>query len=160
MSFKERLQRAQERGKQARAAQLDEAAARAMSEEECRRLHSQYRLELTDQIESRLRDLADNIPGFRLETIIDEEGWGAAASRDDIHLARGQRSSHFSRLQLVVSPYNKYHVLELAAKGTVRNKEVLSRNHYQRLSEVDVESFRELVELWVLDYAELYAAAV
>jgi hypothetical protein len=160
MSFKERLQRAQERGKQARAAQLNEAAARAMSEEECRRLHSQYRLELTEHIENRLRDLTDNIPGFRLETIMDEEGWGAAVSRDDIHLAGGRRSNHFSRLQLVVSPYNKYHVLELSAKGTVRNKEVLSRNHYQRLSEVDLESFRELVELWVLDYAELYAAAV
>ena len=160
MSFKERLQRAQERGKQARATQLDEAAARAMSEEECRRLHSQFRLELSEHIENRLRDLADNIPGFRLETIMDEEGWGAAASRDDIHLAAGRRSSFFSRLQLVVSPYSKYHVLELAAKGTVRNKEVLSRNHYQRLSEVDLESFRELVELWVLDYAELYAAAL
>jgi hypothetical protein len=160
MDFRDRLQRAQERGKQARAAQLNEAAARAMSEEECRRLHSQYRLELTEHIENRLRDLADNIPGFRLETVMDEEGWGAAASRDDIHLAGGRRSSHFSRLQLVVSPFNKYHVLELAAKGTVRNKEVLSRNHYQRLSEVDLESFRELLELWVLDYAELYAAAM
>ena len=50
-------------------------------------------------------------------------------------------------------------MLELAAKGTVRNKEVLSRNHYQRLADVDLESFRELVELWVLDYAELYSAA-
>ncbi|HEX2476203.1 MAG TPA: hypothetical protein VHK01_15740 [Lacipirellulaceae bacterium] len=160
MSFKERLQRAQERGKQARAAQLNEAAARAMSEEECRRLHSQYRLELTEHIENRLRDLVDNIPGFRLETIMDEEGWGAAVSRDDINLAAGRRSNYFSRLQLVVSPYNKYHVLELAAKGTVRNKEVLSRTHYQRLSEVDRESFRELVELWVLDYAELYAGTV
>ena len=74
--------------------------------------------------------------------------------------AHGRRGNLFSRLQLVVSPYSKYHVLELAAKGTVRNKEVLSRNHYQRLAEVDLESFRELVELWVLDYAELYAAAV
>ena len=160
MSFKERLHRAQERGKQARAAQLNEAAARAMSEEECRRLHSQYRLELTELIEHRLRDLADNIPGFRLETIVDESGWGAAASRDDINLTAGRRNSFFSRLQLVVSPYNKYQVLELAAKGTVRNKEVLSRNHYQRLAEVDLESFRELVEFWVLDYAELYAGAV
>jgi len=160
MSFKERLQRAQERGKQTRAAQLNEAAARALSEEECRRLHSQYRLELTDLIENRLRDLADNIPGFRMETVVDESGWGAAVSRDDINLSAGRRSNVFSRLRLVVSPYNKYRVLELAAKGTVRNKEVLSRNHYQRLSEVDSESFRELVELWVLDYAELYAGAI
>ena len=159
MSFRERLQRAQERGKQTRAAQLNEAAARAMSEEECRRRHSEYRLALTEHIEKCLRDLADNIPGFRMETIVDEAGWGAAVNRDDIDLRAGRRDSAFSRLQLVVSPYNKYHVLDLAAKGTVRNKEVLSRNHYQRLEDVDMESFRELVELWVLDYAELYAAA-
>ena len=160
MSFRERLQRAQERGKQSRAAQLNEAAARAMSEEECRRLHSQYRLALTEHIENRLHDLADNIPGFQLETIVDDSGWGTAVSRDDIRLAGGRRSSVFSRLQLVVSPYSKYQVLEFSAKGTVRNKEVLTRSHYQRLADVDLESFRELVELWVLDYAELYSAAV
>jgi hypothetical protein len=159
MSFRERLQRATERGKQARAAQLNEAAAKALSEEECRRLHSQYRLTLTEYIESCLGEMADNFPGFRLETIVDESGWGAAANRDDVDLGGGRRGNLFSRLQLVVAPYNKYHVLELVAKGTVRNKEVLSRNHYQRLSDVDLESFRELVELWVLDYAEHYSAA-
>lgn len=160
MDFRERLQRATERGKQTRAAQLNEAAARAMSEEDCRRLHSQYRLELTEYIESCLRELADNFPGFRLQTIVDETGWGAAVSRDDVAIGSGRRGNVFSRFRLVVSPFNKYHVLELAAKGTVRNKEVLSRNHYQRLSDVDIESFRELAELWVLDYAELYSAAV
>jgi hypothetical protein len=160
MSFRERLQRASERGKQVRAAELNEAAAKALSEEECRRLHSQYRLALTEYIENCLREFADNFPGFRLETIVDERGWGAAASRDDIILGGGRRNNVFSRLQVVVSPFNKYHVLELAAKGTVRNKEVLSRNHYQRLADVDMESFRELVELWVLDYAEQYSASV
>ena len=159
MSFRERLQRATERGKQSRAAQLNEAAAKALSEEECRRLHSQYRLTLTEYIEHCLREMADSFPGFRLETIVDDSGWGAAASRDDVSLGAGRRGNLFSRLQLVVSPHSKYHVLELAAKGAVRNKEVLSRNHYQRLSDVDMESFRELVELWVLDYAELYSAA-
>ncbi|MEX0611361.1 MAG: hypothetical protein WD738_08665 [Pirellulales bacterium] len=160
MSFRERLQRASERGKQARAAQLDEAAAKALSEEECRRLHSQYRLTLTEYIENCLRELADNFLGFRLEAVVDESGWGAAASRDDFSLDAGRRASYFSRLQLVVAPFNKYRVLELAAKGTVRNKEVLSRNHYQRLADVDLESFRELIELWVLDYTESYSAAV
>lgn len=160
MNFRERLQRASERGKQARAAHLNEAAAKALSEEECRRLHSQYRLSLTEYIETCLAELADNFPGFRLETIVDESGWGAAVNRDDVSLGGGRRGNLFSRLQLVVSPYSKYHVLELTAKGTVRNKEVLSRNHYQRLSDVDLESFRELAELWVLDYAELYSAAV
>jgi hypothetical protein len=159
MSFRERLQRASDRGKQTRAAQLNEAAARAMSEEECRRLHSQYRLTVTEYIDKCVRDLADNFPGFRVETVVDESGWGTAVKRDDVSLDAGRRGSFFSRLQLVVSPFNKYHVLELAAKGTVRNKEVLSRNHYQRLDDVDLESFRELVELWVLDYAELYSAA-
>ena len=77
--------------------------------------------------------------------------WASAA-------AAAARSS--AGCKLVVSPYNKYHVLDIAAKGTVRNKEVLSRNHYQRLADVDLESFRELIEQWVLDYAELYSAAV
>jgi hypothetical protein len=160
MSFRERLQRASERGKQARAAELNEAAAKALSEEECRRRHSQYRLALTEHIEKWLREMVDNFPGFRLETVVDETGWGAAVSRDDIRLEGGRRGTYFSRLQLVVSPYNTYHVLDIAAKGTVRNKEVLIRNHYERLADVDLQTFRELVEQWVIDYAELYSASV
>jgi hypothetical protein len=160
MSFRERLQRAAERGKQIRAAQLDEAAAKALSEEECRRLHSQYRLAITEHIEKCLGEMADNFPGFRLETIVDESGWGAAVSRDDLGMSAGRRNSFFSRMQIVVSPYSQYHVLDISAKGTVRNKEVLSRNHYQRLAEVDLQTFRELIETWALDYAELYSAAV
>jgi hypothetical protein len=160
MSFRERLQRASERGKQARAAQLNEAAAKALSEEECRRRHSQYRLELAEHIEKCLREMSDNFPGFQFETIVDETGWGAAVSRDDFRMESGRRGTFFSRLKLVVGPYNSYHVLDLTAKGTVRNKEVLSRNHYQRLTDVDPQSFRELAEQWVLEYAELYSAAV
>jgi len=160
MNFKERLQRATERGRQIRAAQLNEEAAKALSEEECRRLHSQYRLAHSDHIEKCLSDLADNFPGFRLETIVDEDGWGAAVSRDDLGLAAGRRNTFFSRMRIVVSPYSQYHVLDIAAKGTVRNKEVLSRNHYQRLADVDLQTFRELIESWALDYAELYSAAV
>src|SRR5262245_61875418 len=159
MSFRERLQRAAERGKQAREAQLNEAAARALSEEECRRLHSQYRLALTDHIEKCLSDLSDNFPGFRMETVVDETGWGAAVARDDLGITGGKRGTFFSRFRIVVSPYNAYHVLDIAAKGTVRNKEILSRNHYQRLADVDLQSFRELIEQWALEYAELYSAA-
>jgi hypothetical protein len=160
MEFRERLQKATERGKQARTAELRAAAAQAMSEEECRRRHSEYRLALSDHIERCLRELADNFPGFRLETLMDEWGWGAAANRDDVGIEDGRRVNLFSRLQVAVGPYNKYHVLDILAKGTVRNKETFSRNHYQRLAEVDLERFRELIEQWVLDYAEMYAAAV
>jgi hypothetical protein len=159
MEFRERLQKASDRGRQAREARLSEAAARAMSEEECRRLHSNYRLTLADYIEKYLRELADNFPGFRLESIVDETGWGNAVNRDDIAITNGRRQNVFSRLKIVVSPFNKYEVLEIVAKGTVRNKEAFSRNHYQRLADVDIECFRELIELWVLDYAEIYAAA-
>jgi hypothetical protein len=60
---------------------------------------------------------------------------------------------------MVVSPHNKYHVLEVIAKGTIRNKEVFSRSHYQRLGEADLDRFHELIEGWVIDYAELFAAA-
>ena len=159
MEFRERLQKASDRGRQTREARLSEAAARAMSEEECRRLHSNYRLTLADYIEKYLRELADNFPGFRLESIVDETGWGNAVNRDDIAITNGRRQNVFSRLKVVVSPFNKYEVLEIVAKGTVRNKEAFSRNHYQRLADVDIECFRELIELWVLDYAETYAAA-
>ena len=62
------------------------------------------RLALSDHIEKCLRELADNFPGFRVETIVDENGWGAVAKRDDVGLAGGRRDNFFSRLQIVVSP--------------------------------------------------------
>jgi hypothetical protein len=72
----------------------------------------------------------------------------------------GRRSDNFfSRLQITVSPYGTFHVLEVVAKGTVRNKEAFSRSHYQRLDEFDLDRFKELIEGWVVDYAEMFAAA-
>jgi hypothetical protein len=158
MSFRERLQRATERGKRAKDAERSEAAAKALSEEECRRLHSNLRLSLCDTIEKCLHELADNFPGFRLETIVDESGWGSAASRDDVRLVGRRSDNSFSRLRIVVTPYNKFHVVDVAAKGTIRNKEVFSRNHYQRLDDVDLDQFQQLIEGWVIDYAEMFAA--
>jgi hypothetical protein len=159
MDFRERLQRAAERGKQARDAEARRAAAQAMSEEEWRRLHSEYRLALTEHIESCLKQLAENFPGFRFETVVDDKGWGAAISRDDLLLQDGRRTNLFSRLAMTISPHNDYHVLELVAKGAVRNKENFSRNHYQLLKDVELDGFIQLIELWTLDYAELYAAS-
>jgi hypothetical protein len=159
MDFKERLERAAERGQQTRDQEARQAAAQAMSEKQWRRLHSDYRHTLTEHIESCLRQLAENFPGFRYETVVDEKGWGAAVSRDDLSLNSGQRKSMFSRLALTISPHNDYHVLELIAKGTVRNKENFNRNHYQLLKEADLDSFRQFTEQWTLDYAEQYAAS-
>jgi hypothetical protein len=158
MDFRQRLQKAADRGDRARHEKDREAAARAMSEEECKQLHSRYRRDLTEYIEKCLEQLGDQFPGFQFETIVDSQGWGAAVRRDDLGVTDGRRDNFFSRLQLLVTPFNEYHVLDLAAKGTIRNKETFTRSHFQRLDEVDPESFTELIDLWVLDYAELYAS--
>ena len=159
MSFRERLQRAHERGRQARAAHLNEAAARALSEEECRRLHRDYRLTLNEHIESCLRQLAENFPGFHYEDISNERGLGGAVRRDDLAIVSGRRENLFSRLEIVVSPHNQYHVLDVSAKGAVRNKENFTRNSFQLLKDADLDAFRNLIEQWTLDYAEQYAAS-
>ncbi len=57
-----------------------------------------------------------------------------------------------------IRPPSSYHVLDLAAKATVRNKELFNRSHYQRLTEADLTTFHEMIDIWVLEYAELYAA--
>ena len=157
MDFKQRLQKAAERGVNVRDEQARQAAAKAMSEEECKRLHSKYRLELTEYIENCLKQLADQFPGFHFEPLVNERGWGAAASRDDVGVVDGRRDNFFSRIELLVASFNKYHIFDLSAKGAVRNRESFNRNHYQLLNEVDMDSFTELVDLWVLDYAEQFA---
>jgi hypothetical protein len=159
MDFKQRLQRAAERGNQARDARAAAEAAKAMSEEEWRRLHSGYRLELTEYIEKCLHQLGDNFPGFVFETVVDEQGWGSAIRRDDLSIHAGKRDNLFSRLTMTISPHNEYHVLDLKAKGAIRNKENFSRNHYQLLKKADLDSFKQLIEQWTLDYAEQYAAS-
>jgi hypothetical protein len=158
MDFRERLQRAAQRGRQARDAKAREEAAKALSEEECRRLHSDYRHALTDHIESCLKQLAENFPGFHYESVMSDRGWGGAVRRDDLALVGGRRDNLFSRLELVVSPHNQFHVLDVSAKGAVRNKENFTRNHYQLLKDADLDAFRNLIEQWTLDYAEQYAA--
>ncbi len=159
MDFSERLKRATERGTSSRAEKAFEAAAEAMTEEEQKRRHSQHRLILTEHIELRLKELADNLPGFRIETIVDDRGWGSGLNRDDVVMNRGKRQNLFSRLQIVVSSFNEFHVIDAAAKGAIRNKEGFTRNHYQPISEFDAEAFCALLDRWILDYAEQYAGA-
>ncbi|MEX0711308.1 MAG: hypothetical protein WD278_03095 [Pirellulales bacterium] len=158
MEFEKRLEKAIERGQRAGDAQARAAAQQAISEEELKRLHTQYRLELSEHIERCLKKLPDHFPGFRYETVVGDRGWGAAISRDDVGRPDGGRRNFFSRLEMTVRPYSTYHVLELSAKGTIRNKEIYNRTHFQRLGEADPQSFTEMVDLWVLEFAELYAA--
>jgi hypothetical protein len=159
MDFEERLQKAIARGEKSREAQEREAAGRAMTEEEFKRLHSSIRLELADHIEKCLLKLPDHFPGFRWESIVGDRGWGGACFRDDVAFGEGARRGNYSRLEITVRPYSAAHVVEVTAKGTIRNKEVFSRAQYQKLAEADAQPLRDAVDLWVLEYAEKYSAA-
>lgn len=157
--FEKRLEKAIERGQRASDARARAEAQRALSERELHRRHTEYRLKLSEHIETCLREIPDHLPGFQIEPILSDRGWGAAVVRDDIEPGRGSRPvTRFSRLEMYVRPLSEAYVLELSAKATIRNKECFNRNHYQLLSEADLDSFTELVDLWVLEFAELYAA--
>jgi hypothetical protein len=158
MDFHQRLEKAIQRGQRAHDDAARARAEAALGEEEFKRLHSQYRLELSDHIESCTRQLPQHFPGFRHEMLVGARGWGAAISRDDLSLHAGKRENLYSRLEVVVRPFSNLHVLELAAKGTIRNKEIFNRSQYQMLDQVDITLFRDLVDRWILEYAELYAA--
>ncbi len=157
--FEKRLQKAIERGQRTGDMRTRAEAERAVNEQELRRLHTQYRLELSEHIETCLRSISQNLPGFRFETIVSERGWGAAVSRDDFVAESGRRRGNsFSRLEALVRPISPYYVLEVTAKATIRNKEYFNRSHYQQLAEVDLACFTNMIDLWALEYAELYAA--
>ncbi len=159
MDFQQRLAKAVERGHKTGDARVKAETEKTLSEQEMRRLHSQYRLELCEHIEECLKNLPQAFPGFIFEAMVDERGWGAAVSRDDVAFNRsGSRSNSFSRLEMVIRPVGKYYVLDLASKATIANKEVFNRTHYQRLGEADLASFNNMIDMWVLEYAEMYAA--
>ena len=120
MDFDERLEKAIARGEKVREAQEREAAGRALTEEEFKRLHATLRLDLADHIEKCLQKLPDHFPGFRWESIVGDRGWGAACSRDDVALGDSGRRNWYSRLEVTVRPYSAAHVVEIAAKGTIR----------------------------------------
>lgn len=156
--FEERLKKAIERGHDRQRDALLRKQAAEMSEEEWRRLHQAYQLELSEVIEDCVKRLPDFFPGFQYELIYGERGWGAGCRRDDLHFIKGSRAELFSRIELTVRPYSSLHVLELAGRATIRNQELFSRNYFEKLSEVNLEKFKQLVEVWVLEFSEMYAA--
>jgi hypothetical protein len=159
MDFNQRLERAIERGQRQRSADDRERAERAMTEEECKNLHSKARLELSEHIETCLRKVTDHFPGFDFETIYGTEGWGAKIVRDDLAPGQGKTlAKYYSRLEMIIRPYSAGHIVELISRGTIRNKEVLSRSHFQMLAQLDLDSFRDLIDQWVLEYAEKFSA--
>src|SRR5262249_32763929 len=132
MDFEKRLQKAIERGQKAGDVRGRALQERALGEEELKTLHSQYRLELSEHIEGCLKKLSDHFPGFRYTPLYGDEGWGATVTRDDVGWGEGRRAkSYLSRLEMLIRSFSSVHIIEFAAKGTIRNKEVFSRSHYQ-----------------------------
>ncbi|MGV3605655.1 MAG: hypothetical protein ACO1RA_04545 [Planctomycetaceae bacterium] len=159
MDFEERLRQAVERGTKRGEQQQEASKVRALTEDELKRLHSQQRLEISDYIEACLKKLPLHFPGFQFETLFGDRGWGGACSRDDLRFQGGTRSSDYSRLEVAVRPYSpQSHVVELVAKGTVRNKEAFNRNYYEKLGEAETARFCQLVDAWILEFAEIFAA--
>lgn len=158
MDFNDRLQKAIERGERRGSAEAEAARRKALSEEELRQLHTQYRLQLSEHIERVMEALPNHFPGFRLETIYGERGWGAGVRRDDIRIVSGRRSDEYSRLELTIRPLSSVMVVDLSGKGTIRNKEAFTRSYFEKIEDVDPQKFEQVIDAWVLEYAEMYAA--
>ena len=156
--FEERLKKAVQRGQERQRELAQRKAAQEMTEEEFRRLHQTYQLELSELIETCVKRIPDYFPGFQYELIYGERGWGAGCRREDLVITRETRSEQFSRIELMVRPYSSLHVLDLAGRGTIRNQEVFNRNYFEKLGDVNLDKFKQLIEAWVLEYCELYAA--
>ncbi len=153
--FEEQIKQAIDRGRVRHEARNAAEQAKKLSEEEIRSRHAQFRLQLSEHIEAGLKKIASHFPGFRYETIYGDRGWGGALSRDD--MVRG--GAKYSRLEVVVRPINEYHVVNLTGKGTVRNRELFAWNHFEEISQADENRLIALVDGWMLQYAEQFAAA-
>ncbi len=127
--------------------------------EKLKNLHNKYRLELSSHIENVMRQIVDQLPGFNLETLFGEKGWGAAIHRDDLFLTKKQRENHYSRLEIFVRPINDYAIVDLASKATIRNREVWNRNFFHPVIEADVETYREQINRWAVQFVEQFSAS-
>ena len=145
--FEERLNRAINRGRGSRDARGREEGEKRASEEELRSRHSQLRLVLSEHIEMCLRHLTDHFPGFEYSTVVNEDGWGARISRDDVNITHGTSRNLYSRFEMLISPWSSANILELVTRGTIRNRESLNRNNFRMLHEATEDGFQKIREV-------------
>ena len=150
--FEDRLKNAISRGANRAESLYSEAERKRLEAEELKKAHSKYRLELSDRIEIVVKKLIDMFPGFRYQS-----GWGSACVRDDLVIEKGSRTNKYSRFEIVVRPVNEFNVLDIQAKGTIADKELMTRSLYQQIGQVEVEKFLKAIDDWAVSYAELYA---
>ena len=155
--FEDRLKNAISRGANRAESLYSEAERKRLEAEELKNAHSKYRLELSDRIEIVVKKLIDMFPGFRYQSVFNDSGWGSACVRDDLVIEKGSRTNKYSRFEIVVRPVNEFNVLDIQAKGTIADKELMTRSLYQPLGQVEVEKFLKAIDDWAVSYAELYA---
>ena len=159
MDFDDQLEKAIERGQQRSQTRDATAKREAMTAEEIRSAHTKFRLALSEHIEQCLKRLANHFPGFDYETIYGSRGWGGAVSRNDLQRGPdGKAGSFFSRIELTVRPLNEFNVVNISGKGTIRDKEMFTWNHFEDVFECDQADFEKRIDAWVLQYAEQFAA--
>lgn len=156
--FESRLESAISRGKKRAEWKASQERQKELSEEELRRLHTSFRLTLSERIEVAIQRVADHFPGFQQESLYGEVGWGSACFRDDLRIESGRRTNQYSRLEMVIRPYSDLHVLDLKGKAAVMNRELFNRSFYIPVAEVEIEEFEQLIDGWAIEYAEVYAA--
>ena len=159
MDFEKKIEKAIERGQQRNDRLKDAERQKLLSAEELRNRHNKFRLELSEYIEINLNKLATHFPGFEYETQYGSRGWGGAIHRNDLDRgADGRPGSFFSRLELTVRPQNEYNVVNIAGKGTIRDKELFTWNHFVDLVDASTEDFQQRLDTWMVQYAEQFAA--
>ncbi len=156
--FEEQIKRAIERGQRMHDAREQQHKQERWTADQLRIRHNEFRLPLSDRIEEVLQALAQQLPGFEYENIYGDRGWGGALSRDELVIVQGRKNSVYSRLELTVKPLSEINVVNIAGKGTVRNREIFTRQHHQPIGEADLDEFLEVIDRWILEYAQLYSA--
>lgn len=159
MGLDDQLEKAILRGKERNANRLDIEKQKLLTAEDIRNRHNLFRLNLSEYVEESLRKLAQHFPGFEYETIYGERGWGGALYREDLALgARGRAGAFFSRVEITVRPQNEFNVVNIAGKGTIKDKEIFTWNHFKDIAEATDEEFKQTIDSWIIQYAEQFAA--
>jgi len=157
--FDEQLKQAIQRGLKTNIARQKEAEKQQMNAEDQKRRHTDFRLSISERIERALKALVQQLPGFEYENIYGDKGWGGAVSRDELNIQQGKRNNDYSRLEITVRPLTALAIVNLNAKGTVKNKEMFARKHHRSVEEAEKDEFLEMVDRWILEFAQLYMAA-
>jgi hypothetical protein len=121
-------------------------------------MYDRYEYALCDHIQSCLEELCDEWPGFEMSPVTGEKGRGFAIARDDRRRKpAGQAERLYSRLEITVRSHTQGHFLEVLAKGTIRNKEVVRRSEDDRIETLDLGLMKKFIERVVVQYARTFA---